>query len=100
MRGSRLVEVGSEDVGQPQEAAQPDRRATHQAAMTALLLTTLKTISQKTILALASLVDAGLIASAFALWIMVIAEPTVLQLVAVGMYGAFVMAALALRRRA
>jgi hypothetical protein len=35
----------------------------------------------------------------FALWLSVIAQPTTLQLVSLGMYGVFVLALIALRRR-
>ena len=70
-----------------------------QAALTGLLLTSLRALSQRAFVALASLVDLALIGSAFALWLLVIREPSVLQLTGVGGYAVFILAAIMLRRR-
>lgn len=79
--------------------SEPRNHERAQAALTGLLLTSLRALSQRAIVALASLVDLALIASAFALWVMVIREPTILQLVGVGLYASFVLVALMLRNR-
>lgn len=103
---SRLVPVGerveseeTETLDPPQRVSPPERKSWIPDAATALLITALKTLSQKTIVALASLVDFALIMSAFALWIMVIANPTILQLVGVGGYALFVLCAIWARGR-
>lgn len=66
-----------------------------------LLMTLLRTLSQKTVVALASLVDLALIASVFVLLLIIIGEPTTAQLVGVAGYAVFICACLALlvRRR-
>jgi hypothetical protein len=69
------------------------------SAFTSLLLMSLRALSQRAIVALASLVDFALLASAFALWLMVIAQPTTLQLIAVAGYAVFVLCAIMFRRR-
>ncbi len=100
--GTRLQEVGGEQVtliGEepvPQPAPRPSAT---QSALTGLLLTSLKALSQRTVVALASLVDLALIGSAFALWLIIIANPTTPQLIGVAGYGAFVLIALFMRRR-
>ena len=67
-------------------------------AFTGLLALSLKALSQRALIALSSLVDLLLIAAAFVLWLNVMAEPTVLQLIGVGMYAAFTLLALWMRR--
>jgi hypothetical protein len=69
------------------------------SALGNLLLVTLKALSQRALVALASLVDLALIASAFVLWLNVMGEPSVLQLIGVGMYAAFILTALYTRHR-
>ncbi len=81
----------------PPRAPSPPREV---AAITSMLMMALKALSQRTIIALASLVDMALAASVFVLWVLVIAQPTTLQLVGLGGYAAFVLAVLALRTRA
>jgi hypothetical protein len=63
-----------------------------------MLMMALRALSQRTVVALASLVDLALAGSVFVLWLLVIAQPTQLQLVGLGMYGAFVLICLWLRR--
>jgi hypothetical protein len=67
-------------------------------AITNMLMIALKALSQRTIIALASLVDLALAASVFVLWMIVISTPTTLQLIGLGMYGMFVLIALFMRR--
>jgi hypothetical protein len=70
-----------------------------QSAFASLLTVSLKALSQRALVALASLVDLALIASAFVLWLNVIREPSVLQLVGIGMYAAFILVAIWARGR-
>jgi hypothetical protein len=66
--------------------------------ITGMLMMALRALSQRTVVALASLVDLALAGSVFALWVMVIEQPTTLQLTGLGMYGAFILICLWLRR--
>jgi hypothetical protein len=99
---NRLKPVG-EDEPVPELIQPPPPRPAPQpanvSALTGMLMIALKALSQRTIVALASLVDLALAGSVFVLWVLVIAEPTTLQLVGLGMYGAFVLSALFMRRR-
>ena len=56
-------------------------------------------LTKRAMVALASLADMAMIGSAFVLWVLIIANPTILQLVGVGAYGTFILAALMMRRR-
>ena len=94
--GEDATLIGQEENPLPQ----PPRSTVAQDALTGLLLTSLKALSQRTIVALASLVDLALIGSAFALWLLIIANPTPLQLIGVGGYAAFVLIAIYMRRKA
>jgi hypothetical protein len=103
---SRLQAVGEEDaalIGDEPAQAQVvfsggggTQRA--ESALTGLLITSLRALSQRTIVALASLVDLALLGSVFALMLMVISSPSQLQLVAIAGYGSFVLGALWMRR--
>lgn len=73
--------------------AERERRATE------MMYAALKALSQRALIAASSLVDLVLVASVFALWLQVIASPSQLQLVAVGMYALFIGAALLARKR-
>jgi hypothetical protein len=86
------------DVGEASEEA-VSRETPAQSAFTSLLTVSLKALSQRALVALASLVDLALIASAFVLWLNVIEQPSVLQLVGVGMYAAFILVAIWVRTR-
>ena len=105
MRGTRLQAVGEEDaalIGEEPPVTVPNvpretRRA--ESALTGLLITSLRALSQRTVVALASLIDLALLGSVFALMLMVISSPSQLQLVAVAGYGAFVLGALWMRRK-
>jgi hypothetical protein len=69
------------------------------SALGSLLAMSLKALSQRALVALASLVDLALIASAFVLWFNVMGEPSVLQLFGLGGYAAFILTALYTRHR-
>ncbi|HEX4861532.1 MAG TPA: hypothetical protein VFV07_09870 [Rhizomicrobium sp.] len=101
--GTRLQAVGDDEatlIGEDVVPAAPVARETSraQAALTSLLFTSLRALSQRTVVALASLVDLALIASAFALWLRIIANPTTPQLIGVAGYAVFVLISLWLRR--
>jgi hypothetical protein len=102
MQGTRLLAVDTEDeprtplgLSVPRETS--SERTEH--ALTGLLLTTLRTLSQKTVVALASLVDLALIGSVFALCLLIVKEPSALQLVEAAGYAVFIGVSLWLRRR-
>jgi len=63
-----------------------------------MMMMALKALSQRALVALASLFTLAAMASVFALaWVMV--DPNILQLTKLGMYGLFVLAALYVVRR-
>jgi glucose-6-phosphate dehydrogenase assembly protein OpcA len=100
---SRLQAVGEpEQVDEAEAAAvaatSPQSRVA-QAAIAAGLMLALRTLSQRALVALAAVEHLLLAGTVFALWLSVIAQPTTLQLVSLGMYGVFVLALIALRRR-
>lgn len=105
--GTRLQEVGAgeeatligEEAVPPPPSPPTPRHAFAQSALTGLLFTSLKALSQRTIVALAALVDLALLGSAFALLLIVIAAPTILQLIAVAGYAVFVLVSLVIRQR-
>jgi hypothetical protein len=105
MARTRLTAVGEEEVptllGATEETPPMEPRSAEraQSALTSLLVTSLRALSQRTIVALASLVDLSLIGSAFALWLMIIGQPSTPQLIGVAGYAVFVLAAIMLRRR-
>ena len=95
--GEEAVLIGEEPAPQPAPAVSR-APAIAQSALTGLLFTSLRALSQRTVVALASLVDLAMIGSAFALWLMVIANPTPLQLAGVAGYAVFVLCTLWMRR--
>ncbi len=104
---TRLQAVGeSEDavlIGEETPFVPPPREplrvsAKAESALTDLLFTSLKALSQRTVVALASLVDLALIGSAFALWLLVIANPTPPQLIGIAGYAVFILVAIFMRR--
>ena len=103
MARTRLTEVGELDENEvPAIGAAPPAsvsRAHAERALSSLFMVTLKTLSQKTLLAFTALADLMLIGSAFALWYRAMAEPTVLQLVGLGGYSVFILVALWARNR-
>lgn len=76
----------------------PAESAASQAAMSFLLLS-LKTLSQKTLVALASLFTLLTAASVFAIAFVISSNPTVLQLILLGLYSAFVLILTVVRRK-
>jgi len=98
MRNSRLAAIGEAQevplLTDVEEAPPAPPKPRAESALTSLLITSLRALSQRTIVALSSLVDLALLASAFALWLMIVAEPTPLQLGCVGGYAVFVVVAL------
>lgn len=102
--GSRLELIGEADpaavAGEEQQAAPVPQRASRlEPAVLSLLITSLKVVSQRTVIALAGLVDLALLGSAFALWLLIIKDPTPPQLISVGGYAIFVLTALWFRRK-
>jgi hypothetical protein len=60
-----------------------------QAAAFGLLLLALKSLSQRTVVALASLASLAMAASVFTVWFIVIENPTTLKLIGAGLYSSF-----------
>ncbi len=98
---NRLTAVGEEDVEvaeiqKPQSARQPPQ-APSNVAVTGLIIA-LKALSQRSIIAVASLFNLVLLASAFVLWWQIIEAPSVLQIVTTSIYSLFILVALWMRR--
>lgn len=72
-----------------------------QNAATSILLTSLKALSQRTVVALGNLFVALAAGSAFWLWYVTLPSPSIQQLVGLGLYGMLMLALvhLVLRRR-
>lgn len=86
---TRLREVTSEDAAQP--ANQQAQQAQQANASLQLLLLALKTLSQRTILAIAALKGMVLAGSVFWLAMVVVESPTPAKLVGLGIYAAFIL---------
>jgi hypothetical protein len=104
MKGSNLRTVSEEEVptfgpdGMVDPPPPTPRREPRGAAIAGdAIFLALKALSQRALVAIAALADLALIASAFALWLAVISNPSVLQLVGVGLYAVFVLFAMWLR---
>jgi|SRR5215831_16042511 len=69
------------------------------AALTGMLMVALRALSQRFVVAISTLWETVLVASAFTLWWKVIDAPTTLQLTGLGGYAVFVLVCLYLRRR-
>lgn len=65
-----------------------------------MLAIALKALGQRAVVALSSLFTSMLVLSAWWLWLQAPAEPSVRQLVGLGLYGLFVLAVLVIRGRA
>lgn len=76
----------------------PKQSMAETAGMQALILG-LQALSQRTVVALSKIFVLLATMSAFALWWSVLPNPTVLQLVGLGMYGIFVLAASFIARK-
>lgn len=80
------------------EAVQTSQPAGDRAALAGLFLA-LKALSARAVVALASLVDAALVASSFALWWSIISEPSTPQIITASLYSMFIVSIVVLRRR-
>ena len=90
------VEDSIAAAAQPAPASMGDRQ---RQIISAALQMALRTLSQKTAVALASLFSLLLAGSAFWIFLTVLGEPTVLQLVGAGMYAVFVLSLHLVKRR-
>jgi len=81
------------------EVVEEEEPGKAESALTSLLLLNLKTLSQKTLVALASLFSLITVASVFWLAMVIIHDPNVYQLVGLGGYALFVLAANVIVRR-
>jgi len=90
---SKLELVGEEAVAPPPQSQK------EQAAAIQMLRIGLTALSQRFIVAVASLVDFILITSAFALWWSIITVPTTLQMETATIYSLFILAVIWMRRR-
>ena len=93
---NRLKQVGPD---RPAETASAKPAALLDEAATAMLLLGLKTLSQKTIVALSNLFTLLTCASAFVLWQNVLPSPNPEQLVGLGLYGGFILLLHLVRKR-
>lgn len=75
-----------------------DDDASKENVGTQMLLLGLKALSQRALVALSACFTLLTVASAFALWWRVLPEPSVFQLVGLGLYGVFVLAVHLVRR--
>ena len=105
MRNTRLTEVSDEaayDLNQtapaPEAPAPERRRDEFENRYADLLAMSLKALSQRATIALASLFTLLLAASAFWLWWSILPAPSVMQLVGVGMYAVFALVLELVRR--
>jgi hypothetical protein len=109
MRSTRLQQVGEESaenftlIGNEPEPPLPVAAKKDTAAMesrlSGLIVTALKTLSQRSLVAISNLFTLLLAGSAFVLWRSVLPSPSVLQLVGLGGYAGFVLALEFVRRR-
>jgi hypothetical protein len=97
MRSTRLTAVEETDVPEIAPAAPPQPNMSQ--ALATMMFLSMKSLSQKSLVALAALTDLAIVSSAFVLWLMVITNPTQAQLVGVGLYGLFVLAVIWWRGR-
>lgn len=95
-----VEEIDDDPAPAPQSLTRDtDEGASMRAAATSLMLLSLKTLSQKTIVALSALFTLLTAASVFAIAFVISASPSVLQLVLLGLYGVFVLLLEFVRRR-
>lgn len=90
------TQVNPFDVGVPPSSETATKAQTVGAIM---LEHGLRALSARAVIALGALVDLALISSVFVLWLLIIGEPTTLQLVGVGGYAAFILASILCRKR-
>lgn len=77
---------------------QPQPQQANAVATRALLLA-LGALSQRFVIAVSNLFTLALAASAFYLWLSIFADPTVMQLIGLSLYGVFVFGIEIIRRR-
>jgi hypothetical protein len=94
--GFRLI--GNEPASQLTPPAPKDAAAL-ESRLSGLIVTALKTLSQRTLVAISNTFSLILAGSAFMLWWRALPAPSVLQLVGLGMYSAFILALDFVRRR-
>lgn len=94
---SRLQAVSEEEISSVE--VEPVAQTRSERALTGLLMVSLRSLSQRAIVALSSLVDLLLLSSVFALLLIVISAPSTAQLIAVAGYAIFTLGALFMRRR-
>lgn len=82
-------ELVHEETEQPAQPAKPDPAL---ALSTQMLTIALSALSQKALIALASLFSITLAGTAFFLWWMILPNPSINQLVGLGMYAVFILA--------
>ena len=104
MRGTRLQEVVLDTVAETEPVTLPEpppvQRQQRQEAVSAnLLALALQKLSQRAIVAIASMVDLALIASVFVALLMILGTPSLQQMISVAGYAVFVSVAIVLRRR-
>lgn len=75
-----------------EDEASEQQSSTTQKAAADILMMALGALSQKTVVALASLFTLLTVASAFALWWVILPNPSIFQLIGVGMYAGFILA--------
>jgi hypothetical protein len=96
-RGFQMVGEEAVPDMQPQQAPQPQPDANTRAAMRFWLLS-MQNIGNRAITGLSHLFTGAVVASVWALWMWTMPNPTVLQLVGLGLYGLFCLAVEWVRR--
>lgn len=87
---ARAFEIVSEtEAGEDQPQAAPAKQPGNDASIKAIMLA-LKALSQRTIVALSSLFTLVTVLSAWYLWMVTLPNPSVQQLVGLGLYGVLV----------
>ena len=91
MAGNPTLRVLAEtEVPEPNQAGnEPEGKSDF---ATSVLLTALTALSKRTVVALSNLFSLLTIASAFTLWYIVLPNPSIPQLVGLGLYGLFILA--------
>lgn len=110
MQTTRLRQIG-EDVPllsgdpalqfTPPSSPAPSQTSAAERAATTMLLTALRTVSQRALIALGNLFVLATAASAWWLWLVTLPQPSIYQLVGLGLYGILIILlnGLVLRRR-
>lgn len=75
----------------PQPAAPPPRESMLNGAAIRMMQLALGALSQRAVVALSSLFTLATVGAAFYIWLLIIAEPTQLQIVAASIFSVFVL---------